>query len=119
MFTEWMLTNQSNENARHLLYTDFSTEWVWYKNEKKWKKRQGRSIGKLIYIHPAAGELYYMRLLLNEIRGSTCYEDLKTVNGMVYSTFQEACEALGLLGNDQEWTNALHQTSEWATPQKL
>ena len=120
MFTEWMLTNQSNENARHLLYTDFPTEWVWYKNEKKWKKRQsGRSIGKLIYIHPAAGELYYMRLLLNETRGSTCYEDLKTVNGMVYSTFQEACEALGLLGNDQEWTNALPQASEWATPQEL
>ena len=104
----WMLTNQSNENARHLLYVDFPTDWVWYKDEKKLKKRQsGKSIGKLIYIYLAAGELYYMRLLLNEIRGSTCYEDLKTVNGMVYSTFQEAYEVLGLLGNDQEWTNAL------------
>ena len=70
-----MLTNQSNKNPRHLLYVNFFTEWVWYKDEKKWKKRQsGRSIGKLIYIHLAVSKLYYIKLLLNEIRGPTCLE---------------------------------------------
>lgn len=54
MFTEWMVANQKYQSARNLIYADFPTEWVWYKNEMRWKKRQsGRAIWRLIYVHPA------------------------------------------------------------------
>ncbi|KAH7665744.1 DNA helicase protein [Dioscorea alata] len=80
---------------------DFPTKFTWYKKEKKWKYRMnGRSIGRIIYIHPSARELYYLCLLLNENQ-------------------REACFALGILGDDSEWSNALIQAAHWATGTQL
>ncbi|GFP94127.1 ATP-dependent DNA helicase pif4 [Phtheirospermum japonicum] len=42
-----------------------------------------------------------------------------TVNGQIFRTFQEACEAHGLLGDDEEWNDALKQVSTWATSKQL
>ncbi len=42
-------------------------------------------------------------MLLNYVKGTTCYEDLRTINNTLYPIFQEACEALRLLGDDREW----------------
>ncbi|KAH7653509.1 DNA helicase protein [Dioscorea alata] len=85
-----------------------------------WKYRMnGRSIGRIIYIHPSAGELYYLRLLLNEIKGARSYVDLRTINNVVYTTYREACFALGILGDDSEWSNALIQAAHWATGTQL
>ncbi|KAH7666177.1 DNA helicase protein [Dioscorea alata] len=120
MFTEWMATNKLDERGRSLLYTDFPTKFTWYKKEKKWKYRMNdRSIGRIIYIHPSAGELYYLCLLLNEIKGARSYEDLRTINNVVYTTYREACFALGILGDDSEWSNALIQAAHWATSTQL
>ncbi|KAH7665557.1 DNA helicase protein [Dioscorea alata] len=120
MFTEWMATNKLDERGRSLLYTDFPTKFTWYKKEKKWKyTMNGRSIGRIIYIHPSARELYYLRLLLNEIKGARSYEDLRTINNVVYTTYREACFALGILGDDSEWSNALIQAAHWATGTQL
>ncbi|KAL8152632.1 hypothetical protein V2J09_010392, partial [Rumex salicifolius] len=41
--------------------------------------------------------------LLNHIKGPTSYEELRTIEGVVYSTFKEACYALGLLDDDKEY----------------
>jgi len=58
----------------------------------------------MYYVHPAAGELYYLRMLLMIIKGATNYPDVRTFNNRVYSTFREACEARGLLESDNEWS---------------
>ena len=93
--------NQVCEEARQLLYVDFPTQWVWSSREATWTRRQQRRmIGRIIYIHPTAGELYFLRMALTAIKGARCYEDLRTVDGVLYPTFQEACRALGLLGDD-------------------
>ncbi|KAK1395004.1 hypothetical protein POM88_014060 [Heracleum sosnowskyi] len=39
---------------------------------------------------------------LRKVRGPTSYKCLRTVNGIVYSTFQEACKEYGLLDDDNE-----------------
>ncbi|CAF2154804.1 unnamed protein product, partial [Brassica napus] len=39
-------------------------------------------------------ELFYLSLLLNKIKGSTSYEDIRTVNGILYTTFEDAYNAL-------------------------
>ena len=36
------------------------------------------------------------------MKGPTCFEDLRTVNGELCSGFQEACQKLGLLEDDTE-----------------
>ena len=53
-------------------------------------------------------------MLLHIIKGPTCYEDLRKVNGRIHDTYKEACDALGLLDDDGEWGNALMEASGWA-----
>ena len=37
------------------------------------------------------------------VKGATNYADVRTVDGRVYNTYREACEARGLLESDNEW----------------
>jgi hypothetical protein len=93
---------------------------VWNKTSKKWTPRQrGSKIGRVYYVHPASGERYYLRMLLNVVCGATSFEDLHTVDGRVCATFKKACQAKGLLENDQEWAQALEEASHWATGRQL
>ena len=69
--------------------------------------------GRLFYTHPGAGELYYMRILLNTIRGPTCYEDIRTVNGALYPSSRDACYAFRLLDDDKEYTGGITEASFW------
>lgn len=78
-----------------------------------------KSIGRIIYVHLVAEELYYSCLLVNEIKGSRSYEDLHTINGVVYATYWEVCFALDILRDDLRWSNALIQVTWWATNGQL
>ncbi|CAB4416164.1 unnamed protein product [Rhizophagus irregularis] len=44
----------------------------------------------MYFVHPAAGERYYLRMLLNIVCGATSFEDLRTVQGIPYHSFKEA-----------------------------
>ena len=55
---------------------------------------------------PSSGELFYMRMMLSSAKGSQCYEDIRTVENVVYHTFREACFTKGFLGSDQEFVGA-------------
>jgi hypothetical protein len=58
----------------------------------------------MYYVYPAAGELYYLHMLLIIVKGVRNYAEVRTFNNIVYNTFREACEARGLLESDNEWT---------------
>jgi hypothetical protein len=79
-----------------------------------WPKWGCNKIGRVYYAHPVSGEKYYLQMLLNVVCGATSFEDLRTVDGHVCATFKEACQARGLLENDQEWAHALEEASHWA-----
>lgn len=66
-------------------------------------------------MHPLKGELYFLRMLLNVQKGCRSFNSIKTVNDIIYPTYQEACQALGLLGDDKEWIDALTNSSFVAT----
>ncbi|CAJ2679392.1 unnamed protein product [Trifolium pratense] len=120
MFTEWMRMNSISSEARRLTYSEFPKKFVWDKTLKKWKKRQaGNTIGRIYYAHPTSGERYYLRILLNILRGPKSYEHIKTVKGVIYDTFKEACYVLGLLDDDKEWNDAFEESSIWATGSQL
>ena len=104
MLAEWFETNSKSEEARHLTYCDFPKDWSWDASQRSWRKRAPcPKIGRMYYVHPTAGELYYLRMLLVIVKGAKNYADIRTFENKVYDTFQEACEARGLLEGDHEW----------------
>ncbi|KAH8947643.1 hypothetical protein BDL97_11G053400 [Sphagnum fallax] len=77
--TEWFEANlKSPDLAKALTYVEFSQEFTWKTNRPlgpRWEPR----------------ERYYLRMLLNTVRGVTSWEDLLTVNGHVCHSFKETC----------------------------
>ncbi|GKD80974.1 hypothetical protein Tco_1347813, partial [Tanacetum coccineum] len=47
--------------------------------------------------------------------GCRSFKDIQTVDIKLYPTNRAACEALGLLGDDQEWKIALEEASSHTT----
>jgi hypothetical protein len=58
-------------------------------------------------------------MLLNCVKGATSYKHLRTVDGREHDTFKDACIAMGLLADDNEWDQALEEASVWALGQHL
>ncbi|KAL8111953.1 hypothetical protein AgCh_019598 [Apium graveolens] len=60
-----------------------------------------------------------MRLLLNIIPGAQTFEEIRTIDGIIYPTYKEACFYRGLLECDNEWHVALDDASNYATAPQL
>ncbi|KAL4321432.1 hypothetical protein AHAS_Ahas14G0109900 [Arachis hypogaea] len=113
MFTAWMRANLKLPHGNQLLYSEFPNYFIYLRDSQEWVPRQrGFSIGRLTFIHVGSGEIFYLRLLLNVQRGCKSFENIRTVDGVVYDSFKAACNALGLLSDDQEFINAIKKTAE-------
>ncbi|XP_074347225.1 uncharacterized protein LOC141686063 [Apium graveolens] len=107
-------------NARNYSYSEFPNKFTWHPRPGIWKERKrGDVIGRLSEVHSSSGELLYLRMLLLRKKGSRSFEDLKTVNGHIHETFKEACAALGLLQNDNQWHEAITENSHTSLPPQL
>ncbi|CAN1250928.1 ATP-dependent DNA helicase PIF1 [Linum perenne] len=62
------------------------------------------------------GDVFYLRMLLCKIPGALSFEHLRTVNGILCKDYQTACQALGLLSNDDEWHSVMAEVTRWAMP---
>ena len=58
------------------------------------------TIGRLTQVLSKDIERSYFRLLLQHVRGAKCFEDIRTVNGKEYKTFDDASRARGLAENE-------------------
>ena len=100
--------NRNTPSEQPTAYIDFPKTHVYTKRRNAWTPRQrGYAVGRMFFVHPSGGELYFLRLLLNTVRGPTSFKDLRTIDGQVHPTFKAACVALGLLQDDEEWDNCL------------
>ena len=65
--------NEANEDSRGLLYVKFPGRYTYRDRDKcwhRWQRPQGlEMIGRLTYVPPISGEVYFMRLLLTCVRG--------------------------------------------------
>ena len=115
-FIAWMEANKLYPEARDLTYGEFPLKFVWKANERKWSPRKlGVSIGRIHFVPPGCSEKFYLRTLLNYVKGPTSYDDIKTVENVKLNSFKEACFALGLLEDDKEFIDALNQAAQWGT----
>ncbi|XP_035831981.1 uncharacterized protein LOC118481013 [Helianthus annuus] len=118
MFLSWMERNKDPDDhlARTLTYVQFPTWYVWKTENRCWQPRKkGNTIGRIHNVAPSLGEAYFLRILLNKVKGPKSYDDIKTVNGHVHDTFRDACFALGLLDDDKEYIEAIKEANETAT----
>ncbi|XP_038718166.1 uncharacterized protein LOC120011170 [Tripterygium wilfordii] len=120
MLTEWMFKNSTSDDARQLTYAEFPSLWRWDNINKFWfQRKKGQCIGRISYVHPSAGDAYYLCMLLSHVKGPRNFTDIRTVDGIVYDTFKEACNAIGLIADDREWHNAMDEAAQWATSHNL
>jgi hypothetical protein len=42
------------------------------------------------------------------------FEDIRTVNRIVYPTFKDGCHILGYLDDDNEWIQCINEAANWA-----
>jgi len=118
--------------AQTLLYTDIPCYFTWNKPSKKWEPRQqgephptiagvfkAKALGRLYTVHPKQRECFFLRLLLVNIPGPTSFQFLRTVNGQVLNTYQDACRELRLLEDDNHWDLTLADTAFASTPNNI
>ncbi|XP_071695238.1 uncharacterized protein [Rutidosis leptorrhynchoides] len=116
MFTQWFELNKQDEFARTLTYAKLPKHYVWNQDAKMWTPRKLRtSIGRIVYSNPAFGERYYLRMLLNIVKGPRSFDEIRTVDGFLHPTFKDAYFAYGLVNDDREWSHAISEATLWAS----
>jgi len=72
-------------------------------------------IERLTYILPRSRELYYLKIALNYKKKCCNYDNIKTVNEIIYKTYKEACYAMGLLADDKKFINTIIEANNLAS----
>ena len=65
------------------------------------------------------GEKFYLRVLLNHVKGPTGFDDLLTFNGIIYPNYKQAAEQKGLLENDNSIRQCLFEATNIRMPTAL
>jgi hypothetical protein len=107
--------------AKTLMYSQVPEFYTWDSRAKKWRRRKrgqqhtddivkAPALGRIYNVSLRVGECYFLRLLLTDVVGPTSFANLRTVDG-VCSSYREACQARGLLENDQHLQQCLEEAS--------
>ncbi|XP_044586007.1 uncharacterized protein LOC123266044 [Cotesia glomerata] len=101
--------------ARTLLYSQVSRYFTWAQTKQWIPRKQGspvdacpnlfesNALGRVFTVNPRQTECFYLRLLLVNVTGPLSFQDIRKVNGQQYTTYKDACLALGLLEDDNQW----------------
>ncbi|XP_062197784.1 uncharacterized protein LOC133900579 isoform X3 [Phragmites australis] len=123
MLTEYFEANRVHDHARGILYRDFPEWYTWQKGKNKnfWqrRRREGGQVGRIVSAHPAEGERYYLRVLLNHVTGATSFANLRMVDGEILPTFREAAERRGLIEADNTLDECLTEAELFHMPPSL
>jgi hypothetical protein len=101
---------------------------TWNPAKKQWTARKNKrkfpTIGRIEYVSPSQPELYYLRVLLAQVKGATSFHDLLTTNKgtaqeVVHGSFKDACVARGLLERDDEWHDCMEEAKSCASPRQI
>ncbi|XP_060676004.1 uncharacterized protein LOC125421033 [Ziziphus jujuba] len=120
MLTEYFVMNRVNVNSRQLLYREFPAHYVWSSQFKTWNIRKRCDVvGRIVNVNPFDHERYYLRLLLNHVRGATSFDDLKCVNGVQCLSYRDAALLHGRLESDNSFELCLEEAFLYQMPYSL
>lgn len=94
----------------------------WIGQTSNWVPRvqQRKVIGRIHNVNfIAQPELYLLRLLLFHVKNATSFDSLRVVDGVQHATYKQACLAMGLTYDDQQWIESLRESSRSKMPKVL
>ena len=107
------LNSTGDSDAISLLYHEVPEHYVWIK--QSWQRRQNRgkmAVGRIYGVTPNNVELYSLRRLLTVVKGATCFQDLATFEGCIYTCFRDALYARGMVQCDSDISAAFREIVE-------
>lgn len=105
--------------AREVLYVDIVKYFRWHEGRFRPRERNIPCVGRIYYTGVTEGDRYYLRLLLNHVKGAHSESHLRTIDGVSYPTCRAAAEKLGLLVSDKHHKKTLTEAATWATAPQL
>ncbi|XP_024867966.1 uncharacterized protein LOC112452132, partial [Temnothorax curvispinosus] len=117
--TAWFNVTQDDEKTKPFVDAERASHMVYEKKEANGKLRQKgtekiRSRFDTVSIKDT--ERYYLRVLLLHIKGTKCYETLRTVNGVLSETFKAATKTRTLRDADDHGGKTLEEVKESQRP---
>ncbi|GBL76140.1 hypothetical protein AVEN_234426-1 [Araneus ventricosus] len=109
--------------AQTLLYSEVPRYFTWAQSKKWMPRKKGtpvdacpglfksNNLGRVYTINPRQTECFYLRLLLVNVTGPLSFQDIRKVDGQQYPTYKDACLALGLLEDDNQWDSMLAEAA--------
>lgn len=121
MLLAWFKLNiDSNDNeSKQYLYTEIPTYYCWV--NYSWKKRtySSKAISRLYFVSPSQTEKFALRLLLQNIKGATSFDYLKTVNNVIFDNFYDAAVELNLLNSNKQTQFCMEEAIAYQMPAQL
>ena len=113
--------NKKDENARQFIYGNIPKYYLFDLKTKKWIKRRifSKAIGRIVNVSPKDVERFHLKLILNRVKGATCFEDLRIHEHVTYNTFKETAIAMGLVESDKEIFNIFDKACTIMMPTEL
>jgi hypothetical protein len=117
----WFALNQHCASARQFKYAEIPKFFTWNTADRCWlpRKKACTMLGRIYEVPITDLELTGLRLLLLHVRGAQSFDDLRIVDGFLYTTFQDAARAMGLMDNSLEYWNAMYDANGYVTPARL
>jgi hypothetical protein len=69
-----------------IMFGEFEKKFNWLDSEKK------KDVGRMYFIHPTAGERFFLHLLLTIVSGATSFEHVRTINNTKHQCFKLLAE---------------------------
>uniref|UniRef100_A0A6P7GL62 ATP-dependent DNA helicase n=1 Tax=Diabrotica virgifera virgifera TaxID=50390 RepID=A0A6P7GL62_DIAVI len=118
----YFIPNREDEHANNIKYPDITMYYSWSAFAHKWVRRvydKGIIISRMYTVSPKEVERMHLRILLLHVAGATSFSDLKTVDGVLYATFQESARNRQLTENDDAWIACIEECSNSKMPAQL
>ncbi|VDL83924.1 unnamed protein product, partial [Nippostrongylus brasiliensis] len=113
-------TEQFPVDPKELYYSEIPNHFTFRNKEWKPRGRGGKpTVGRMATVSPMDTERYALRILLLNIKGSTSFENLRRIDGVLYEKFLDAAKAAGLLDDDNCFRESLREAAHFQMPSVL